>query len=117
MAVSKNNRKKGKKRAQSHRAPVTQQQRKQELQVDEAMQQKEKKRFRMSLVAIAVMAIGLFVAWKWSRLIGYPITFVGGLVGLYAARQQDKGRKVTIVCYSIYCVLVAYMWIVEFIAA
>ena len=117
MAVSKNNRKKGKKRAQSHRAPVTEQQRKQELQVDEAMQQKEKKRFRMSLVAIAVMAIGLFVAWKWSRLIGYPITFVGRLVGLYAARQQDKGRKVTIVCYSIYCVLVAYMWIVEFIAA
>ena len=117
MAVSKNNRKKGKKRAQSHRAPFTEQQRKQELQVDEAMQQKEKKRFRMSLVEIAVMAIGLFVAWKWSRLIGYPITFVGGLVGLYAARQQDKGRKVTIVCYSIYCVLVAYMWIVEFIAA
>ncbi len=116
MAVSKNNRKKGKKRTQSHRAPVTEQQRKQEIQVDQEMLAKEKLRFRLSLAAIIVMAIGLFVAWKWSRLIGYPITFVGGLAGLYAARQQGKGRKVTIVSYSIYCLLVAYMWISELMA-
>ncbi|HIV67592.1 MAG TPA: hypothetical protein IAA32_01845 [Candidatus Butyricicoccus stercorigallinarum] len=117
MAVSKNNRKNGKKRTKGHRAPVTDEQRKRAVQVNTEAQEREKKRFRLSLIAIAVMAVGLFIAWQGYRIFGYPITFVGGLAGLYAARHQDKGRKVTIVCYTIYCLLVAYMWIVELMAA
>lgn len=117
MAVSKNNRKKGKKRTPSHRAPVTAQQREQKTRIEEKQRVQEKQNLRLSLIAVAIMGVGLFVAWRWSRLIGYPITFVGGLAGIYAERKSGKQRKLTLICYTIYCILVAYMWIAAFMAA
>lgn len=114
MAVSKNNRRKKRKRTQNHSAPVTSQQIAKEQKIDEEKQIQEKKRLRLSIIAIVIMMAGLLVAWKVSRFFGYPLTFVGGVIGLVTARLQDKGRKVTIVCYTVYCILIAYMWIFEF---
>ena len=114
MAVSKNNRRKGKKRKQNHAAPKVEQRlteaQKQEL---EEKKKENNKFLKLSIVACVIMVIGFVIGWAGYGVIGYPISFVGAVMGLVMTRKQDRGRKVTIVCYSIYCVLVAYMWIFE----
>ena len=116
MAVSKNNRRKKTKRTQNHCAPAGFGQ-KQQAKVAAQQEQEaiEKKRWRISMLALVFMVVGFLIAAQGNRFIGYPITFVGGVLGLYSARTLSKGRKITIVCYTIYCVLVAYMWIFEFL--
>ncbi len=118
MAVSKGNRKKNTKRKQNHSAPKVEKRlteaEKQELLKKEKQNNKNLKR---SIIACVIMVAGFVIAWLGYRLIGYPISFAGAVMGIVVARNQDKGRKVTIACYTIYCVLVAYMWIFEFLGA
>lgn len=117
MAVSKNNRKKKHKRTQNHSAPEgfsKKQIEREEQQQDQA--QLEKKRWRISMLALVLMVIGFLIANAGNHLIGYPITFVGGLLGLHSARTLAKGRKITVFCYTVYCILIAYLWIFEFLA-
>lgn len=117
MAVSKNNRKKKTKRTQNHSAPKVEK-RLTEAQKQELIQKQEQnnKHFKLSIVACVIMVVGFVMAWAGYDLIGYPISFAGGVMGLVLTRKQDKGRKVTIICYTIYCILVAYMWIFKFLA-
>lgn len=109
MAESKNNRKKKKKRTQNHRAPDLPPT-KEEIAQEEAAVQEQKKQLKLSIVAFALMAVGFLLAQFWSSFVGYPISFVGSILGIATARSQEKGRTVTIVCYTIFSVLVAYMW-------
>ncbi len=110
MAVSKNTRKKSKKRTQNHSAPVNMAE-KRKREEAEAVQRKEaKKHLWQSTAALALMLIGIIVAYKLSGLIGYPISLAGGVLGLYASQFQEKGRRITMACYGIYCVLVVYQW-------
>lgn len=115
MAESKNNRKKKKKRTQNHRAPDLPPT-KEEIAKAEEVQKKQSKMFKLSIVSFALMLVGFVIAQMWSRLIGFPIAFAGGILGIYSAREQERGRKVTIICYTIFAVLVAYMWFAEVLA-
>lgn len=117
MAVSKNNRRKKRRRTQNHSAPVDMAKRQEELRASEEQQALEKRHLRLSVIAVVIMVAGLMIAWKAGHVIGYPITFVGSLVGLYAARKQGKKQRVTVICYTIYSALIAYMWIAEFMAS
>ena len=49
-------------------------------------------------------------------MIGYPIAFAGSIMGIYSAREQERGRTVTVICYGIFSVLVAFMWFAEVLA-
>lgn len=109
MAESKNNRKKKKKRTQNHRAPDLPPT-KEEIAKEEAAVQEQKKQMKLSIVAFVLMVAGFILAQFWSTLIGYPISFVGSILGIMTARSQARGRTVTVICYTIFAVLVAYMW-------
>ena len=113
MAVSKGNRKKHK-RNKNHSAPEGFGKKKTAQEQAEQAAAMEKKRWRTSMVALILMVVGFLIAAAGYHFVGYPITFAGGVLGLHSARTLTKGRKVTIVCYTIYCVLTAYMWIWEF---
>lgn len=112
MAVSKGNRGKKKKRTQNHRAPVRPEVQKQEAEKAQQQRESAKKYLIMSMVSFAVMVIGFvmanYVGWY---LIGYPISLIGALCGIYSAGKQSRGARVTQVCYGIYSALVIYMWV------
>lgn len=114
MAESKNHRKKKKKRTQNHRAPDLPPTR-EEIAQEEAAVQEQKKQLKLSIVAFVLMAAGFILAQFWSRFVGYPISFAGSILGIATARSQTRGRAVTIICYTIFAVLVAYMWCYEFL--
>lgn len=116
MAVSRNNRKKKRKRTQNHSAPVPTEGRLTERDVDVKQKEKEKRAMRLNITGIVLMVLGFIIAWRVSRFVGYPITFCGGLMGLISTRMQNNGRKVTLIGYTLYCIMVAYMWIFEFLA-
>lgn len=115
MAESKNNRKKKKKRTQNHRAPDLPPT-KEEIAKAEEQQKRQGKMLKMSILSFVVMLVGFLVAQMWSHLIGYPIACVGSIMGIYSAREQERGRIITIICYGVFAVLVAYMWFVEVLA-
>lgn len=112
MAESKNNRKKKRKRTQNHRAPDLPPT-KEEIAKAEEEQKKQSNMLKMSIVSFVVMLAGFLVAQMWSHLIGYPVAFVGSIMGIYSARGQERGRMVTMICYGVFAVLVAFMWFVE----
>lgn len=118
MAVSKNNRRKKRKRTQNHSAPVIEKHLTEaEVQELEHKQQQENKRLKWSIIFIVIMIGGFVIARAAAApLIGYPISFIGGIGGLATTRTQEKGKTVTVICYTIYCILVAYMWIYQFLA-
>mgnify|MGYP000763850648 CR=1 FL=1 len=116
MAVSKNNRRKKGKRTQNHSAPAAaQKSAKREVEVQQ--KQKEKQALWLNIAGIAVMIVGFILAWRGYRFAGYPITFIGALAGLIATRLQGGKRKGTIIGYTVYCIMVAYLWIFEFFAS
>lgn len=110
MAVSKNTRKKSKKRTQNHSAPVNTAEKLKREQEAEAQRRETKKHLWQSIAAPILMLVGVLIAYIFGIRIGYPISFAGGLWGMYAAHFQEKGKRMTMVCYGAYCVLVAYQW-------
>lgn len=115
MAVSKNNRRKKHKRTQNHSAPVNVQRTAEEQMVNEEKKAKDRKQLAVSIFAIVIILVGLFLAWRGNRFIGYPITFAGGLIDVICARRQGKQKRLTVISFSFYCILVAYLWIFEFL--
>lgn len=115
MAESKNNRKKKKKRTQNHRAPDLPPT-KEKIAKAEEVQKKQSNMLKMSIVSFILMLAGFVVAQTWSHFIGYPIAFAGSIMGIYSAREQERGRTVTVICYGIFSVLVAFMWFAEVLA-
>lgn len=119
MAVSKNNRKKKTKRTQNHSAPKVEK-RLTEAQKQEIIekQEQDKKHLKLSIIACIIMVVGFAMGWAGYELVGYPISFAGGVMGLVVTHKQGKSKRgrVTIICYTIYCVLIAYMWIFKFLA-
>lgn len=115
MAVSKNNRRKKHKRTQNHSAPVTTQREIEEQRANEEKLAQNKKHLKASMCAMLVIVVGLVLAFMGNRFIGYPITFIGGVADLIIAVKQGKGKKLTVTSFAIYCILVAYMWISEFL--
>ena len=115
MAESRNNRKKKKKRTQNHRAPDLPPT-KEEIAKAEEVQKQQGKMLKMSIASFALMLVGFVIAQMWSHIIGYPIAFAGSIMGMYSARAQERGRTVTIICYGIFAVLVAFMWFAEVLA-
>ncbi len=112
MAVSKGNQKK-KKRTQNHRAPEGMK-KPEQREVEVRQEEKYKQARGLTIAGIVVMIIGFALVMMDFRFVGYPITFIGGLTGLLAARMQGSKRKGTIIGYTAYCVLIAYLWIIEF---
>lgn len=115
MAVSKNNRRKKRKRTQNHSAPVSAVSQNMEREVEVEQEAKEKRAMRLNIIGIVIMIAGFVLAWRGYRFAGYPITFSGALVGIISTRMQNNGRKLTIAGYTLYCIMVAYMWIFEFL--
>lgn len=113
MAVSKNNRKKGKKRQEVRRRPVTEAQ----LRAQEKIAQQEAKdaghERTVSFLAILLMFAGFVVAMLGYRIIGYPITFIGALVSVFMTPKDLKHRKLTIGLCIVYMVMVAVLWLSE----
>ncbi len=104
MAVSKNNRRKGKKRTKAHASPVRQGEEKQESKYGGYDW--------FSMAGLAIMLAGFLGAmFTQYGLVFYPITFVGAVMGLVRTRWDTWPHKVTVICYIVYCIAVAGMWI------
>lgn len=106
MAVSKNNRKKGKKRTKGHMAPPK------PVEVEEEQAAPEEKTDWINMVSLALLLIGFLGAIFTSyALVFYPITFVGGLISLLRTKWDTTSHKISKVCYIVYCVTVAVVWV------
>lgn len=107
MAVSKNNRRRTKKRTKNHMSPQ-----KQADKLDEARAESKSSIDWFSLTGFALMLVGFLAAtFTPYGLICYPITFVGALMCLIKTKPDTSHHKVSFVCYIIYCVAVAIMWV------
>lgn len=105
MAVSKNNRRKGKKRTKAHAAPVRQTEEKQEPSNRGGYDW-------FNMAGLAIMLAGFLGAmFTQYGLVFYPITFVGAVMGLVRTRWDTWPHKVTVICYIVYCIAVAGIWI------
>ena len=72
----------------------------------------------MGLISVAIMLVGILVGQFCGQIgafIGYPIAFVGSILGIFASRTQERGRTMTTICYTIFAVLVAYSWFFQII--
>ena len=107
MATSKNNRKKGKKRAKN-RSP----QQVQEKNAAKVKRVRDWKREQViSFVALAIMVVGFLLASFTSYgIIGYPIAALGAAVGLVRTKWDTTHHKITIVCYVVMIVLLMLAW-------
>ena len=117
MAESKSKRKNGKKRAPQRKAPPKAPT-KAEIQEAEQEVKKNKKMTYLGLISVAVMLVGILVGQFCGQIgafVGYPVAFVGSMLGIWTARSQQKGRTMTMVCYTIFAVLVAYSWFFQII--
>ena len=117
MAESKSKRKNGKKRAPQRKAPPKTPT-KAEIQEAEQEVKKNKKMTYLGLISVAVMRVGILVGQFCGQIgafVGYPVAFVGSMLGIWTARSQQKGRTMTMVCYTIFAVLVAYSWFFQII--
>lgn len=108
MAVSKNNRKKSKKRSKGHAAPQTQ-----EIQQTNAQRMRDWNREQIyKFAALGIMVVGFLIAmFTPYGIVGYPITFVGSLLCLFKTKWDTTNHKISFVCYIVYCILVAMLWI------
>ncbi|HIV67593.1 MAG TPA: hypothetical protein IAA32_01850 [Candidatus Butyricicoccus stercorigallinarum] len=101
MAVSKNNRRKGKKRAKGRAA-----------QARPAEAARRRSYDWLGMVGLALMLAGFLGAmFTPYGLVFYPVTFAGAVIGLVQTRRDAWHHKITFVCYIIYCIAVAVMWV------
>lgn len=108
MATSKNNRKKGKKRAKNHAARQAQEQ-KSASEVKRVRDWKQEQ--VISFVALAIMVVGFLLASFTSySIIGYPVAALGAAVGLVRTKWDTTNHKITIVCYVVIIVLLMLTW-------
>lgn len=104
MAVSKGNRKKGKKRTKNHMSP--------QKQVEEKQVTPKEKTDLYSLAGLAIMLVGFLGAMLTPYgLIFYPVTFVGAFMGMMRSKWDTTMHKLSTVGYVAYCVVVALAWI------
>lgn len=106
MAVSKNNRKKSKKR-QQHMSPVKRAER-------EAEQEKKSSLGIewVSFIGLILMVMGFVVAmFSDYGIVGYPVSFVGAAMSLSQTKWDTRRNKISVVSYIVYCAAVAFMWI------
>lgn len=104
MAVSKNNRRKGKKRAKPHGSSAH--------QAEEKQVSKYGTFDWFNMTGLALMLMGFLGAmFTEYGVIFYPATFVGAGMGLIKTKWDTRQHKVTVVSYIIYCIAVAVMWI------
>lgn len=107
MAVSKNNRRKPKKRTKNHMSPQ-----KQVKQTQEKQAAPKATLDWFSIAGFALMLIGFLVATFTSYSIAfYPVTFVGAVMCLMKTKWDTRAHKISFVCYIVYCVAVAIMWV------
>lgn len=108
MAVSKNNRKKGKKRKKGHMDP----QKLALVSEKETETTPEEKTDWLSFVSVGILLVGFLGAMFTSYgLIFYPITFAGALMSLLRTKWDTTSHKISNVCYIVYGVTVAIVWI------
>lgn len=113
MATSKNNRKKGRKRSASHAAPPGYDGKKQQYTAKEEQNKSFFDRHLMAIkwIGLLIMLAGFIIAYYLQRMIGYPITIVGALIGFFCVRSDTRYRRVSLVCYGVYIALMVYAWI------
>ena len=113
MATPKNNRKKGKKRQPMHSKPMSDA----ALKAQETIRTEEEKSLRrvqnLSFIGLLLMVGGFVIALAASKKIGYPVTFIGALIGIATVQPDQKHRVISIVAYIVYCVMVAFLWFAE----
>ncbi len=106
MAVSKNNRRKTKKR-QQHMSPVKREER--------TAQPDNKSSLGIewiSFIGLILMVLGFVVAmFSDYGIVGYPVSFAGAAMSLSQTKWDTRRNKISIVSYIVYCAAVAYMWI------
>ncbi len=108
MATSKNNRKKGKKRAKSHSVQQTQDRR---SAADVKRVRDWKREQVLSFAALAVMVAGFLIASFTSYgIIGYPLAALGAAIGMVRTKWDTTNHKITIVCFIVVIVLSMLTW-------
>lgn len=108
MAVSKNNRRKPKKRTKNHAAPQGQTAKQSGGQASASKQKMD----LFGLTGFALMLAGFLAAtFTPYQLIFYPITFIGALMCLLKTKWDTRTHKISFVCYIVYCAAVAVMWV------
>jgi hypothetical protein len=111
MATSKNNRKKGRKRQQMHKKPVPDYVVKAEQERMEAERKADDRTRTWSFLGLILMIVGFVVAVMGYPIIGYPLTFVGAVIGMFTTSSESKHPRIVMGGYMVYCVLVAVLWI------
>ena len=112
MAVSKNNRKKGKKRVKGHMAPAGAVPKPGDKLTPEQMEQKQMlKKNNRGLIGMLIMLLG-FAGGMFTDygLICYPISVVGAMMGLLSIKRKTKRDTVIYVCYVVYIAAIATVW-------
>ncbi len=113
MAESKGNRKKGKKRQEVRRRPVSETQLKAQQKAAESEAKEMSRLQNFSFLALIVMVVGFVLIIMNYHMIGYPITFVGALASAFLTPEDMKHRKLSIAGCILYMVMVAFLWFTE----
>ncbi len=113
MAVSKNNRKRGKKRSSSHAAPPgfsanTEKQPKKRTMTEE---RRASAVTFLKAISLVLMIAGLGMVYFSHDSVGFPLAIAGAFIGFVFARQNQHFRFVTSACYGIFIAVMIYYWI------
>lgn len=108
MAVSKNNRKKGKKRAASHAAPTSGTKQPQQAAVP---QSRSSTSTALKGLALVLMIVGLAIVYYSGHVIGFPLSIAGAAIGLFYVRKDQHFRFVTRACYGVFIAVMICYWI------
>ena len=111
MAVSKNNRKKSKKRVKGHAAPITNTTMSKELTPEQMEQKQMLKNNNRGLIYMLVMLLG-FAGGMFTDygIVCYPISIAGALAGLFSMKRRTKRDTVIYICYIVYIAAIATVW-------
>lgn len=107
MAVSKNNRKKGKKRTANHSPAGSTKQ----PQQTTAPQSGTSTSTLLKGLALLFMIAGLAIVYYSGHIIGFPLSIAGAVIGLFYVRKEQHFRFVTRACYGVFIAVMICYWI------
>ena len=112
MAVSKNNRKKGSKRAAPHAAPSGFVGNRQQHMQQQAQQLPFLDRHRIAIrwIGLAIMILGFLAASYGRQIIGFPVTIFGAMMDILCIRREPGKHRISLICYVAYIAIMIYAW-------
>ena len=108
MAVSKNNRKKGKKSTAAHSSPAGSAKQPQQTA---APQRGVSTSTLLKGLALLFMIAGLAIVYYSGHIIGFPLSIAGAVIGLFYVRKEQHFRFVTRACYGVFIAVMICYWI------